>query len=420
MIEFFRHLFSADFAARVLCLRDPDVIALHVISDGLIALSYLAILAALVPLVRRRTDLPFRWAYLLFGIFILACGAMHLLSILTLWHPVYRLEGLIKAVTALASAGTAVVLFRLVPVAVALPGPAQFKLEIEERKRAEDEVRRLDKELENSLLQRTAQLNPAAAHLAEVGATQSVACISDITIRKLADQERENLIVRLESALAERDVLFKEIHHRVKNNLAVIVGLLGMQSNTVGDERLTAALTECQQRVASMALIHEFLYANEDMSRVDFGDYVQQLTTEVSTSYNIGPDSAVIEMETERIHLPVHRAIPCGLILNELLSNALKHAFSAARAGKVTVRFVRLESGELSLSCLDNGVGIPPDFDWKNSPSMGLKIIQILAKQLHGSLSLDRSEGTRFELRFLDHGSDHISIDEKAKAARTQ
>jgi two-component sensor histidine kinase len=230
-----------------------------------------------------------------------------------------------------------------------------------------------------------------------------VAFISDITVRHQADREREGLISRLESALAERDVLFREVHHRVKNNMAVIVGLLGMQSRAAGNEALTVALEQSQQRVASMALIHEFLYAGEDMNRVNFGDYARDLTNRVCAFYTFARDPAAITIETEDIHLPVHRAIPCGLILNELLSNAMKYAFADSQKGSIRVRFVRLETGDLSLSCVDDGVGIPESFDWRNSPSTGLKIVQILVKQLHGQLTLDRSGAkTRFELTFCD------------------
>jgi len=230
-----------------------------------------------------------------------------------------------------------------------------------------------------------------------------MAFISDITARKQANQERERLIAKLEGALAEKTVLLKEVHHRVKNNLAVIAGLLGMQADAVEDEWLTMALEKSQQRVASMALVHEYLYSTEHLDRVNFGKYVQQLSHELCSSYLIS-DLVGIEIEAEEIDLPVHRAIPCGLILNELLSNALKYGFPGGRSGKVTVRFSRLETGELSLSCQDDGIGVLESFDWQHSGSLGLKIVQILTKQLDGELTLERSGGTRFELRFLAAG----------------
>ncbi len=233
----------------------------------------------------------------------------------------------------------------------------------------------------------------------------TVAFVSDITARKQASQHREDLIAKLEAAVAEREVLIKEVHHRVKNNMAVIVGLLGMQARSMNDERLTRALEQSQQRVGSMALIHEFLYAGKDMNNVNFGEYLKQLASGVCASYAVGPDPVDVTIETEEIQLPVHRAIPCGLIVNELLSNAMKYAFVDGRKGHIQVGVARLKTGTLLLSCVDDGVGIPENFDWRNAPSTGLKIVQILTKQLNGELTLDRSQGgTRFELRFSDQG----------------
>jgi PAS domain S-box-containing protein len=170
ILRFFEQLFGADFMPHVYCLREPAIIALHAVSDGLIAVSYFLIPVALMVLVRRRKDLAFRREFLLFGVFILACGATHILGIVTLWHPMYRLEGVVKAVTALASLGTAFLLWRLIPVAVALPGPAQFERELSERRRAEEQVGKLNAELESRVRERTAQMESAHAQMAEFAA----------------------------------------------------------------------------------------------------------------------------------------------------------------------------------------------------------------------------------------------------------
>jgi len=213
--------------------------------------------------------------------------------------------------------------------------------------------------------------------------------------------ERERLIDNLKGALSEKTVLLREVHHRVKNNLAVVAGLLGMQANAAASEPTNTALAESQQRVLSMALIHEYLYATEYLDRVNFGKYLEQLANQLCVSYAIESDLVGIGIEAEEIELPVHDAIPCGLILNELLSNALKYAFPDGRSGKIRIHFYRLQSGELSLSCHDDGVGIPESFDWQNPKSLGLRIVSILTKQIDGELTLDRSSsGTRFELRF--------------------
>jgi two-component sensor histidine kinase len=229
----------------------------------------------------------------------------------------------------------------------------------------------------------------------------ALASITDITERRQANREREDLIAQLENALSEKTVLLKEVHHRVKNNLAVISGLLGMQADALEDGRARASLGESEQRVSSMALIHEYLYANEHLDRVNFGDYVRQLARELCAAYAMESDLVSVAVEAYDIDVPVHRAIPCGLILHELLSNALKYAYPHGGSGEIAVRFVRLESGEFSLSCQDRGVGIPEGFDWQSSPSLGLRIVKILTKQIDGNLTLYRTGGgTRFELRF--------------------
>jgi len=153
-----------------------------------------------------------------------------------------------------------------------------------------------------------------------------------------------------------------------------------------------------------MALIHEYLYATEHLNRVNFGKYVEQLSNELCMSYAIEPDRVHVVVEAEAIDLPVHRAIPCGLILNELVCNAMKYAFPNGRSGEIKVGFALLESSEFVLSCEDSGVGIPESFDWRNAKSLGLRIVRILAKQIDGALTLDRTGGlTRFELRFPKH-----------------
>ena len=222
----------------------------------------------------------------------------------------------------------------------------------------------------------------------------------DITERHRSRKEREDLIGGLENALKEKTVLLQEVHHRVKNNLAVVAAFLGMQATTVGDERLTELLAKSQKRVASMALIHEYLYSNDHLNAVNFGRYAEQLAYELCQSYGIAERVNCV-VSADDVELPIDSAIPCGLILNELLSNSLKYGFPNSSRGNINIKFCQLgESGEFSLSCQDDGVGVPEGFDWKNAASLGLKIVQVLSRQLKGKLSLDRSTGTRFDLTF--------------------
>ncbi len=242
------------------------------------------------------------------------------------------------------------------------------------------------------------------SHLAESAVT--VALVSDITQRRKAEVEREDLISKLEGVVAEKTVLLQEITHRVKNNLAVIGALLGMQADELEDERARTALHECQQRVMSMALVQECLYSDERLDRVNFGVYARQLAEQIGDALAGANDGVTLTVEADPIEIPVTLAIPCGLILNELVSNAFKHGFPHGRGGAITVRFTQPAPGRLYLACCDDGVGIPEDFDWQNAASLGLRIIHILARQIDAAFSLDRTRGGAcFELTFSTQGS---------------
>jgi two-component system, sensor histidine kinase PdtaS len=164
------------------------------------------------------------------------------------------------------------------------------------------------------------------SHVPHNGDSITAAFISDITVRKQYETERQQLITKLEGLLSEKTVLIKEVHHRVKNNLAVIASLLGMQARRIGGTARTA-FDESRQRVLSMALIHEYLYANERLGRVHFGQYIKRLSEAVSATYSVTPNLITVRIEAEELELAVHRAIPCGLIMNELISNAFRYAY---------------------------------------------------------------------------------------------
>lgn len=235
---------------------------------------------------------------------------------------------------------------------------------------------------------------------------------TDIDERKQAEAHLEQIVrdrtasladtvAELKQALSEKTVLLKEVHHRVKNNLAVIASLLGMQAESLTDNTAILSLTESQQRVQSMALIHEHLYGTEHLDSVNFAEYAQQLSGELYTSFVGGYGLVSVTVDAQPLELGVDRAIPCGLILNELLSNAFKYAFPGGRAGEITVGFNQSAPGQLCLSVEDDGVGVPENLDWRNAPSLGMQIVQILAQQLGGSIDLERpGQGVRFVVRF--------------------
>ena len=201
------------------------------------------------------------------------------------------------------------------------------------------------------------------------------------------------------NALADREVLLQEVHHRVKNNLQVICSLLGMQADSLEDEKSIAALREGQNRVQSMATIHELLYGSKTLGDINFTEYVERLATELELSYGLG-SRVQFRIEVAPVRFSLDQAIPCGLILNELISNSLKYAFPADREGEIIVSLAALDSQELILAVQDNGVGLPAGFRMDNAPSLGLRIVKILTTQLSGQLRVPATTGTRFEILF--------------------
>ncbi len=216
--------------------------------------------------------------------------------------------------------------------------------------------------------------------------------IADISKRKTAEK-------RIEKALLEKEVLLREIHHRVKNNLQIIRSLLYLQAKSVQGKRDRAKFKEAQERVQTMALLHEQLYQSEDVARVHFSEYINQIVKELIKSYNVDENKVEISSNIEEIALGVDLAIPCGLIINELLSNIFKHAFPEERKGKVVIS-CRAKSEGFELRISDDGVGLPHGFDIKNSETLGLRLVSLLAEQIEGEVTLEESKGTSYQVFF--------------------
>jgi PAS domain S-box-containing protein len=221
----------------------------------------------------------------------------------------------------------------------------------------------------------------------------------DITRPKQAE-------VQLKVSLQEKEVMLKEIHHRVKNNLQIISSLLHLQRSTVQEPEAVAALNECQQRIRSMALIHEKLYSSADLAHIDFTAYLQSLTNQLFRCYHVGRERVGLDIRAGQVQLTIDRAIPCGLIINEVVTNSLKYAFPADYEGKGQIT-LGLEpcldcSGYVSLMIADNGVGLPPGIDFDKSETLGMFLIRTLSKQLDGSVDFisSSSAGTCFKLVF--------------------
>jgi two-component sensor histidine kinase len=225
---------------------------------------------------------------------------------------------------------------------------------------------------------------------------KAIEVVKDITDRKRAEEG-------LHRELKEKEVLLKEIHHRVKNNLQVISSLLSLQSHHVQGERDRELFRESQDRVRSMALVHEKLYQSNSFAHIDFADYVKSLIHGLRRTYCINPGAIKIDVTADNVKLNIDLAVPCGLIINELVSNAIKHAFPISRKkeGRIQITLRHLEKRRIELIVQDNGTGMPEGLDFNKTESLGLKLVSILVKdQLDGTIRLDRKRGTKFRIVF--------------------
>lgn len=333
-------LLTANFLPHAYCyLRNPALVWTHVIADSLIAISYFAISVTLGHLgYKGRRDIPYHWMFLAFGLFILGCGGTHLVEGVTVWIPVYVLAAAVKLFTAAVSLTTAAVL----PFTV----PHVFEL-IQQAKATE---------------QRTTELR--------------------------ASEER-------------KDALLQEVHHRVKNNLAVICSLFYLESIHSTHEETAETFRDMQNRVHSMALVHESLYGAENLARIDFAEYARNLAEDILASHGSPIVPIHLKTELEPVTMGADLAVPCGLILNELVSNAFKHGFPKGTGGEIKLILHSEAGGKYTLCVHDTGVGIPAGLDFKTSPSLGLKLVRLLTQQIRGSFELVRSDpGTVAHLQF--------------------
>ncbi|MGA8867956.1 MAG: sensor histidine kinase [Candidatus Sulfotelmatobacter sp.] len=333
-------LLAANFLPHSYCyLRNPGLVWTHVVADTLIGIAYLAISVTLGYLVRRaRRDIPFHWILLAFGLFIIACGITHLTEVVTIWIPVYVLSAAVKVLTAVTSLATAVVLPLMVPAIFTLV----------QRAKSSEQV--------------TAELR--------------------------ASEER-------------KEALLREVHHRVKNNLAVICSLFYLQSTHTKNEESVRIFRDMENRVHSMALVHEILYGSENLARINFAEYAQALANDILSSHANPGVPVRLKSELEPVIMGVDLAVSCGLILNELISNAFKHGFPNRAGGEIRVTLSSGPNGRCTLCVDDNGVGIPAYLDVDAGRSLGLRLVRSLTKQIRGAFELIKIDpGTSARLQF--------------------
>ena len=216
----------------------------------------------------------------------------------------------------------------------------------------------------------------------------------DMTQTKEAEKQ-------IQKSLAEKDMLLKEIHHRVKNNLMIISSLLNLQSGYIKDKASRDIFKESQNRARSMALIHERLYQSTDLKSIDFGEYITSLSNELFHTYVADSGFIVLEINVEDIFLDINTAIPLGLIVNELVTNSLKHAFPNSMKGKINIEFQSVDE-HYEFIVKDNGIGFPEELDYQNTESLGLQMVTSLTNQIDGKIELDRNKGTKFKITFKD------------------
>jgi len=239
----------------------------------------------------------------------------------------------------------------------------------------------------------------ATANVAAIGEDgrpkRVVEFIRDITERKQARNE-------IARSLREKEILLKEIHHRVKNNMQVISSLLRLRTAGLVDKRDIEALRDCQNQIRSMALVHEKLYQSGDLANIDFKGYVKQLSGDLFRSYGVDPGRIGLVLDVEDAEIGVEFAIPCGLIISELVSNCIKYAFPGEMKGLISISFRSINNNGrvCRLEVSDNGVGIPEEVDLEDIKSMGLRLVSILTAQLQGTLNVRRESGTTFEIAF--------------------
>jgi len=254
--------------------------------------------------------------------------------------------------------------------------------DLSERKRAEATLRRAHDELELRVQKRTAEL-----------ATANGALQIEITERKRAEEQ-------IKASLREKEVLLQEIHHRVKNNLQVISSLLNLQSGYLECPQASDIFKDSQHRVRSMALIHEKLYRSENLAEIDFGEYIQDLAAYLFRSQNASSRGITLTVQAEHVFLDVDAAVPCGLIVNELVSNTLKHAFPNGQTGESQIAMRADANHHVTLIVSDNGVGFPPELDFGQTESLGLQLVNTLVDQLDGTIELYHKNGTNFKITF--------------------
>jgi two-component sensor histidine kinase len=371
----------------------PGLIWMHAVADVVIGLAYFSIPVALSYFLARRKDIEFRWIVYLFVGFIMACGLTHFMAVYTLWVAAYGVEGIIKAITAILSVATAVLLWPLIPRLLSLPSPTQMRLlnvelsrKVEEHERthhlltaSEEQVRIANAELEARVAQRTADLTAANKSL-------------ETTLEELrqARTELEGILQEREAALQQRNLLLREVYHRVKNNLQIVDSIITLQEGELTDAKARASFQSLRSRLYALGLVHQQLMTSRDLQTFDIAPFLAELTENVVASGATGKID--LDVEADELSVNLDYAVPLGLLVTELVTNALKHAFPDGQ-GKISVRLARNEDvGTIEVTVADNGCGDRPEHTARKG--LGKRLINGLVQQLQGQMEIRWQMGT--------------------------
>ena len=251
-------------------------------------------------------------------------------------------------------------------------------------------------QFEFALIQQGSQVNWVEAFINPIyieGKISELSCVfHDNTERKEIDR-------KIRESLKEKEVLLREVHHRVKNNLQVISSILSLQSSYVSDPAILDILKESQQRIKSMSFIHETLYRTADFSKIEFTDYLRTIAINLVQSYASNRQRITLDQQLQPVYLGLDQSIPCGLIVNELISNSLKYAFQGRDEGVIQLSLSEMND-TISLSIKDDGVGLPKDFNYEKTNSLGIQLVYALIEQLDATMDIRREEGTEFKISF--------------------
>jgi len=261
-----------------------------------------------------------------------------------------------------------------------------LQTEVKQRIEIEQKLKVFNDRLETKVGQRTLELRQTNESL----------------LQEVHSREKAEALLR--KSLQEKELLLKEIHHRVKNNLLVVASLLDWQANYIEDEKIIKMFENSQDRIHSMALIHEHLYKCDDLKRLNIAEYIKDLVDKIFYSYDVGGKGIEFSINVEDIILNIETARPCGLMINELIGNALEHAFPKKNQnqGVISLDFKKATEDKMMLSVTDNGIGLSKDFDLEKSESLGLQLVHTLIEQLDGELELDTTKGTTFKVTFSE------------------